>query len=103
MFPEAKSYAISCNVQLQSSSIYESNENNNSTSFTVTVGAASTVIAPSTGAQGFDLIIDHMNIYGNAPSLYDNKFYTQTVIKNIGNTNFLGDITFICEDYSTAE
>ena len=83
MFPEAKNYNISCNVSLQSSSIYERNENNNSNSFSVTVGATSS-LQP-------DLVINSVLLDPNYPNpkVWDSHVYVRLNMENLG-----GLITF---------
>ena len=99
-------YTVNCSFQLQSITVQESNINNNSKSFSFAVSSSNANTSPvqsNNGTQGLDLGINQISINGNTPSLYDNKFFLTTVIKNVGNVNFSGDIAFTCEDYSIAE
>gem|GEM_PF-1990687 len=41
MFPEAKNYTFNCSINISSSTVYESNENNNNKSFSLDLGATS--------------------------------------------------------------
>jgi len=81
LFPaEESNYTVTCSVRLQSSTLHESNENNNSKSF-------SFVVNPATSGKP-DLIIDSLILDPNysSPKVNDEHVYLKMTIKNTWET-----------------
>lgn len=81
LFPEAKNYTFNCSINISSSTVYESNENNNNKSFSLDLGATSYP----------DIRIDTISINSGraAPIVWDDLIYFDVKVNNVWAGNFV--------------